>query len=118
MRTEPDFADLITIARETLKTEVLPHLPLERRYAARMTLNALAIARRQIAGGAARRAAAIALLRPFARGDDLDTINRALAERLRAGDAGPDPASLHAALVEVARAETEESHPRARILRE
>jgi hypothetical protein len=107
-----DTRDLIATARATLKADVLPHLPPDRRYSALMVLNALGIALRQLEAGSARRAAAAAALAPFAEGDDLDARLADLAGSLRAGRAlDPD---LHAALVAVARAATEESNPGAR----
>lgn len=116
MQPTADTADLIATARATAKAELLPHLPEDRRYPALMVLNALGIALRQLEGGAARRTAAEAALARFAPGEGLGAISAALARALRAGPAD-DPA-LHAALVAVARAETEESNPRARILAE
>jgi len=51
-----DAADLLAIARETLLYELVPVLPNERRYAARMVANAMAIAAREhrLAPGAER----------------------------------------------------------------
>ena len=117
MRAAPDTADLIATARDALKADVLPHLPPDRTYAARMVLNALAIALRQLEAGHSRRAAAEAALASFAPGADLDAMEAALAGALRESRIEHSPA-LHAALTAVARAETEESNPRARILRE
>lgn len=114
MRTTPDTADLIATARTALKAEVLPHIPPNRRYAALMVLNALGIAERQLAKGAERRATARTALAPFATGDTLDALTDDLARRLRSET--PEPAGLHAALMDVARAAAEESNPRARIL--
>jgi hypothetical protein len=110
-----DTRDLIATARATLKAEVLPYLPPDRLYPARMVLNALGIALRQLDEGGARRAAALDALAPFAPGGDLDSVAAALAEALRAG-APADPAALHAALLAVARDATEESNPAARAL--
>jgi hypothetical protein len=108
MQPAPDTADLIATARAALEAEVLPHLPPDHRYPALMVLNALGIAARQIEGAAARRALAAAALAPYG-ADEAE-----LARALRAGS--PRDAALHAALMAVARAETEESNPRARIL--
>jgi len=54
-----DAADLLAIARETLLDELVPVLPNERRYAARMVASAMAIAAREhrLAPGAERREA-------------------------------------------------------------
>ncbi len=117
MRTDPDTSDLVATVRATLKAEVLPHLPPERRYAALMALNALAIAERQLADGAERRAAALAALALFAPGDTLDAAANALARGLRSGAVAPD-AGLHAALTAATRQAVLESNPRARSLGE
>lgn len=119
MRTAPDAEALIAVARAAFKADVLPHLPPDRLHAALMVLNALGIVQRQLAGGTARREQARAVLAPFAPGaETLDAINAALAATLRSGASDSDGAALHAALVAVARAETEESNPRARSLGE
>jgi hypothetical protein len=47
VRHDPDAAELLRIARETLLNELLELLPEERRYAMRMAANALAIAARE-----------------------------------------------------------------------
>ena len=51
MRNSPDAAGLLHIARETLLNELLELVPEERRYAMRMTANALAIAERETQTG-------------------------------------------------------------------
>lgn len=51
MRDLPDAKALIEQARRTLLDELLGALPRERRYAALMIANALAIAARELAGG-------------------------------------------------------------------
>ncbi len=50
MRTGPDAFALLEIAAATLRTEVLPHVAPEARYAALMVANALAIAERELLG--------------------------------------------------------------------
>jgi hypothetical protein len=52
MRVEPNGAELLKIARETLLVELLPQLPESARYAARMAANAMAIAARALEAGA------------------------------------------------------------------
>lgn len=118
MRDAPDTLDLVRAARATL-TRVPSRAGPEARYPLLMVLNALGIAARQLEAGAARRAVANARLAPFAEAGTLDAVAAALARRIRA--AGPElasDASLHAALREVARLATEESAPRARVLRD
>ena len=53
MRNNPDAADLLQVARETLLSEFLELLPEERRYAMRMAAKALAIAAREAETGEA-----------------------------------------------------------------
>ena len=116
MTAEDDTAILLARARETLKSEVLPHLPPERRYPALMAMTALGIAARRHAAGASRRAEAHAALLPFAAGaPDLAAARRTVARRLRADPASGAP-DLHAALLLLARAAVAESNPKARAL--
>jgi hypothetical protein len=58
MIERPDAADLLATARDVLLRELLPALPPERHYAARMVANAMSIAAR--APGAAPPAADVA----------------------------------------------------------
>jgi hypothetical protein len=53
MRDRPTPAELLAIARETVRASLLDALPEDRRYQALMVANALAIAARQIDFGAA-----------------------------------------------------------------
>lgn len=48
MRTSPDARGLLEIAAATFRSEVLPHVAPEARYAALMVANALAIAGREL----------------------------------------------------------------------
>lgn len=50
MRANPDACGLLDIAAETLRKDILPHVPPEARYAALMVANALSIAEREVAG--------------------------------------------------------------------
>ena len=50
MKTQPNAADLLAIARSTLLDKLLPGLPEELRYDALMIANAMAIASREHAG--------------------------------------------------------------------
>ncbi len=52
MKVQPDGAELLRVARETLLRELLPRMPEESRYAARMVANAMAIAARELAAPA------------------------------------------------------------------
>lgn len=112
MPDDPDTADLIATARAALKDEVLPHLPADRRYPALMVLNALGIAGRQLAGGGNRRDAARRRLAELAGDGGVADLGAAI----RRGEFAGDRRELHAALSEMAEAETAESNPRARAL--
>lgn len=74
--------DLIGLAIETLKTELQPALPADKRYAAAMVLNALEIARREIM--AAEDAVQLELLDAFY--EDGDGTMQQLAADIRSGD--------------------------------
>jgi hypothetical protein len=50
MRLKPDAQNLLATALEAFRTEVLPHVPAEKRYAALMIANAMAMAERELAG--------------------------------------------------------------------
>jgi hypothetical protein len=85
----PDAAELLRLARETLLAELLAALPEDKRYAARLVANAMAIAAREIEGGtAAQQAALEALCRLYGvprEGAHLDELSRRLARDIRAG---------------------------------
>jgi hypothetical protein len=49
LHEEPGAADLLATAREVLLREILPALPAEKAFAARMVANAIAIAAREMA---------------------------------------------------------------------
>jgi hypothetical protein len=116
MRQTPDTAGLIALARDTLREDILPHLPPEQVYAARMAINALGIAGRQIAQGVGGREAATEALRPFCEAGALGAMTAELAANLRSGKSRSDDPALHAALLVLARTGTRESNPKARIL--
>ncbi|MGQ9367249.1 DUF6285 domain-containing protein [Azospirillum sp. ST 5-10] len=85
MKNSPDAGELLAAALDAFRTEVLPTVPAERRYAALMIANALAIARRELDGldsaGHAMLAAMASLV-----GDDADQTlsGSALQERVDA----------------------------------
>lgn len=112
---DDETARLVAAAEATLAAEILPHLPADRRYAGLMVARALAIAARRIAGAEARLASAEALLAPFVPEARAGERAQSVAAGLRSG-ALPLSPDLHAALMAIARAETEESNPRARAL--
>ncbi|MBR0661507.1 DUF6285 domain-containing protein [Neoroseomonas oryzicola] len=106
---EPEAADLLATAREVLLNELLPALPPDKAFAARMVANAMAIAARDAAQDAwepetLARMAALA-------GDP-----RAFAAAIRAGrfDPGtPDHGAAAALLDDLTRARCVVSAPRA-----
>lgn len=71
MRANPDARGLLDIAAETLRTEILPHVPPEARYAALMVVNALSIAGRELDGLDAAGHSMLAALAPLY-GEDAD----------------------------------------------
>lgn len=79
-----DASALIDLAIATLKTEINPALPAEKRYAAAMVANALEIARREI--DTAEDAAELTLLDAFY--EDGDGTLGQLAKDLRTGEFG------------------------------
>jgi hypothetical protein len=50
MRLKPDAQNLLAAALAAFRAELLPHIPAEKRYAALMIANALAMAERELAG--------------------------------------------------------------------
>ena len=125
MRDEPTGEQLLETARNLLREEVLPALPPERKHAALMIANAMAIAMRQLKNGeegerSEFRALSTLLGRPAPdepaggvelRGQ-LKELNREFARAIRAGRADEggwrDGARQH--LLEVARVKVMESN--------
>ena len=92
MADRPHGLDLLAIARETLRRDVLPDLMEESRYAALMIANAMAIATREAeAGEGPSRDAAERLSRLLGTvtSKDLPSLNKELIRRIRAGDFRP-----------------------------
>jgi hypothetical protein len=94
MKVRSDAGDLLETARAVFVDELLPALPSDKRYAALMVANAMAIAARDASApgsGDAQELAAVAALLPGmpAPPDDpaasLRTSNAELARRIRAG---------------------------------
>jgi transposase len=123
MRVEPCGAELLKSARETLLEELLPLLPEEGRYAARMAANAMAIAARELAGEGGSAVEELARLKELLPGwapstsEPLQAMREAtveLAAAIRAGRFDADGA--RAALAEYFRTTTQErlavSNPR------
>lgn len=113
MRERPDGADLLAIAGEVLKNELLPLLPKDRHVDALMIANALGIAERQLRNGEApareERQALADLLR---RDGTLPELNRAFARAIRAGEMDAPPRARQL-LWEITLARVRESAPKA-----
>jgi len=122
VKVEPSAADLLDIARATILEGVAPSLPEDRRYAALMAANALAIAGRELAAPDST-AAELARLLALVPGDAppgeastaLREANARLARAIREGrfDEGESRARLLAHLRECVRARLAVSNPRA-----
>ena len=86
MRERPDGAELLAIAREVLRRELLPLLPKDRQVDALMIANAMGIAERQLcAGEVPQQLEQEALLRLLGQEGALPALNRAFAVAIRAG---------------------------------
>ena len=86
MRDKPDIHDLLETARQTLMEGLLPNLPAEHRYRAHLVGAAMAAASRELAAGdGPEEEERAALARLLGKDGDLETLNRAFAEKLRAG---------------------------------
>lgn len=127
MRSSPTGDQLLDTARALLREEVIPALPPDKRHAALMIANAMAIAMRQLKNGDGHdhgESAALATLLngsrlvsaapeagPQAR---LAALNRDLCRRIRAGelDQGEARAAAHRHLLAVARHKVAESNPK------
>jgi len=122
VKVEPSAADLLDIARATILADVAPSLPEDKRYAALMAANALAIAGRELAAPdstAAELARIGGLLpEPAPTGDARAALREAtsrLARAIREGrlDEGESRTRLLAHLRECVRARLAVSNPRA-----
>ncbi|MDD3352973.1 DUF6285 domain-containing protein [Zoogloea sp.] len=89
MRSLPDAAALLKIARDGLLNELLPHLPKEHHYTALMAANALAISMREISADDGQHKAEAALLHELygqaAADEGVDAFAAHLARDFRAG---------------------------------
>jgi uncharacterized protein DUF6285 len=109
MRDQPTGDQLLETAREILREEVLPILPANKRYAALMIANAMAIAMRELrCGDRHDRAELTGLGEIFATAEPLQALsgaalasaldegNRSLGQLIRSG--GADVGQAHAAV--------------------
>ena len=125
MRDQPDGAKLLELARATVLDDLLPNLPEDRRYSARLIANAMAIAARELAAGdAPLRADRAALDRLIGDGEETlgphgaETLDEALqrltwrlAAEIRAGGRDGEPAA-HEVLREAAVRRLRHTNPR------
>ena len=100
MGDRPDGADLLAIARETLRRDVLPLVPEEGRYAALMVANAIAIAAREAEFGDAPKQEERRRLEALLGGtkaEELSSLNAELVRRIRKGVFAPGTPAYEAA---------------------
>lgn len=113
MRERPDGAELLAIAREVLRKELLPLLPKDKAYDALMIANAMGIAERQLQQGDVpqqkEKAELAALLDTQA---ELAELNREFAARIRRGEFD-DSAKAKALLWDATVQRVRESAPKA-----
>lgn len=112
MRIQPDGINLLDTVINVLREEVLPTLPTEQQYSVRMAINAIGIARRQLAHGDAQEAREQALLTDLlGAGGSHSELSRLLARRIREGRA-KDNSSLQKLLWHLTFQRVAESAPR------
>lgn len=112
MRTRPDASELLDEVRRVIRDELLPVTDGDAQYTLRMMLNALSIAERQLL--AAEQADELELIQLSALLDedaDLPSLERTLAQQVRAGDVDNDE-GLQAMLWEITLRQVRESAPR------
>jgi hypothetical protein len=96
MRENPSGKDLLDIAREVLREELIPALPADKKYSALMIANAMAIVMRQIEAGQETDVSRLEL--------------KTLAERIRSG--GVEGRETWQALRKTALGKVAESNPK------
>lgn len=91
MREHPDGAELLAIAREVLRKELMPLLPKEKAYEALMIINAMGIAERQLQNGEGAVREELRCLQGLLVCDgDLQFLNKTFATRIRQGACDDD----------------------------
>lgn len=87
MREQPTGAELLAIAREVLRKELLPLLPKEKAYDALMIANAMSIAERQLQQGEqAQHNEQAALSQLLQQDATLPILTQVFAQKIRAGE--------------------------------
>ena len=110
MRIQPDGINLLDTVSAVLKDELLPTVPAEQQYNLRMALNAIGIARRQLA--AAPQIDFISALQNALSSNESGTaLVKVFADAVRAGKAENDPA-LQELLWRLCVGRVQESAPR------
>lgn len=113
MREHPNGAELLAIAREVLRKELMPLLPKEKAYQALMIANAMSIAERQLQNGAkAEQEEHRHLEDLLGQSADLVTLNRLFATAIREGRFDGD-ASARRILLDATTQRVRESAPKA-----
>ncbi len=113
MRERPDGAELLAIAREVLRKELMPLLPKEKAYQALMIANAMSIAERQLQNGSvAEQEEQQRLEGLLGQSADLATLNRLFATGIREGRFDHD-ANARRILLDATTQRVRESAPKA-----
>lgn len=95
MMDKPSLAEIVTAVREFIENKAIPQLSGHTAFHARVAANALAIAEREIAQGAAAASGELARLTALLGHDGtLDELNRALAALIASGDVTLDTPGL------------------------
>ena len=91
MRDRPTGDELLVCARKVVRDEVMPSLPVEKRHAVLMIMNAMSIAERQLRYGEAPAQEELAAIKRLLGEDcrDLAVGNRRLCRLIREGRADP-----------------------------
>ncbi|MBC7182341.1 MAG: hypothetical protein H5U30_02055 [Marinobacter sp.] len=118
MREQPVGDELLSCARDFLKTDILPELQGDKKHGLLMVMNAMAIATRQLRNGENAEQQELEDIRALVNAPECELVeaNRLLAVRLRdgAGDPGkPDRDALLKHLWTVTKQRLAESNPKA-----
>lgn len=111
MRIQPDGVNLLDTVTTVLRDQILPTAATEQQYALRMAINAIGIARRQLANGDLAEREQQALVAQLLGGEAGTNPDRLLASKVRDGTVQSDPA-LQALLWQVTEQRVRESAPR------
>lgn len=92
MREQPVGDELLSCARDFLKTDILPDLEGDKKHGLLMVMNAMAIAARQLRNGDHDEQQELEDIRALVNAPECDLVegNRLLASRLRSGAGDPE----------------------------